>query len=133
MDTPLIWKLWDTAWSICNYKNHTFHSTDGITKTEVLIIINKIITYQLNRVTTCLKHIYQFIFHITIHTLLFSPVLQHLSWISPMSSVGICAHWIATSKMHLYADEILLDKTTRGRLIPALTKFDEDLPLRTTI
>ena len=43
----LIRKLWDSAWYIRKYRDHTLHATDGPTKKNSFI--NTIVTYHYNR------------------------------------------------------------------------------------
>ena len=131
--SSLIRKLWDTAWDVRKYINRTLHLTDGPTKTEILRLINKRITYHLNRGMTGLPHICQFLFRTTTHTLLSRPVHQRLSWLAATSRVRWCSQRRSTRESHLDADKILLERITRGRLIPSLTQFGEAPPLRTTI
>ena len=47
--SALIRKLWDTAWEIWNFRNHTIHSTDGHPKTEILGLINTRVARHLSR------------------------------------------------------------------------------------
>ena len=46
--SSLIRKLWDIAWDMWNYRNHTLHASDGSTKAAVLSHINAIISYHFN-------------------------------------------------------------------------------------
>ena len=42
-------KLWDTAWDVWNYSNHSLHTTDGPTKSKILQTIKERITYHFDR------------------------------------------------------------------------------------
>ena len=68
--SSIIQKFWDTSWYVWNYRNNTSHSQYGPTKTDILIVINNIITHHLNRGKSGLSHRCHFLLHTYIHTLL---------------------------------------------------------------
>ena len=124
----LIIKLWDTTWEIWKYRNHTLYSTYGYTKTDILTFTNKIITYHLRRGMTGLPQRFKFLFQTTIHTLISRPVHQRLSCMAATSSKIKYTHRWAIRKRHLHTDGIILERITKGCLIPSLTQFDVPPP-----
>ena len=123
---PLIRNLWDTNWDIWNYRNHKLHTTNGQTKTEILACVNTIFTYHLNQGMEGLKEIYHLIFKTSIHTLLYSPVHQCLSWIVDASSARQCSQRNlnkSSNPTDIY--QLLLSCIHNTCLIPELTVFNK--------
>ena len=130
--SALIRKLWDTAWGICKFRDHTFHATDGPKKTEILGLINTRLARQFNKGISGLLVRCHFLFKTNIHTLLSIPVRQQLSWISEVSSARQCSQRNPNSNTNLLdADQLILIRFNSSRLIPSLTIFDLSPTLRT--
>ena len=114
-----------------NYQNYPLQSTNRTTKMEILNYISKRGIYHYNICMTYIPHICHLLFQITIHTLLYIPVIHILSLIAVVSSARISSQRRDT-KGTLDTDRILLILITNVRIIPYPSKFEESLPLQTT-
>ena len=83
--SSLIRKMWDTAWDIWNYRNHTLHASDVTKKTENFAIFNKRAALHFNKRTTKPLKRCNLPIKTSIHTLLSYPVHKHLSWTQAVS------------------------------------------------
>ena len=62
-------KIWDTAWDIWDYRNHTLHATYGLIKTEIITRINTRVIYHFHRGMKGPPIILHFTFKTNIHAL----------------------------------------------------------------
>ena len=84
--SSLIRKMWCVAWDFCKFCNHTLHATEGPRKLEMIYIINKIVTHQLEKGVIGLLAWCHFLFRTSIHTLLTQPIQQlHPIWQPPLA------------------------------------------------
>ena len=127
----IIRNMWDTAWDVCNNRNHTLNSPNGPTKTKIIKFIMERITYHYNIGTTVLPQRCHFLSHTTIHALLYCPVRHKISWIVEISSLQ-ASYQVRSTKGGLDTYQIILSWISNGRLIPSLSQFEETPPLRKT-
>ena len=107
--SALIRKLWDTAWDIWNFRNHTLHDTDAPPKMEILSIINTRVSRHFNIGISGLTIRCHFLFKANTHTLLSRPVRQRLLWIAAVSSSCQCYQINLNRKRNLLeTDQFLL-------------------------
>ena len=130
--SSLIRNLWDTAWDMWIFINHTLHTTYGQTKTEIITPINKRVTYHNNQGMTGLSEIFHFLFKTNIHTLLSFNVCQLLPWLVAKSSACQCPQ--RKSNKGDYppdVDQLLLICIHTSCIIPKLTTFYQNPSFRT--
>ena len=72
--SSLIRKLWDIAWDIWNYRNHTLKTSDLPTKATLLTHANTRISYHFNRGTIRLATTCHFLFKTKENNLLYIPI-----------------------------------------------------------
>ena len=131
--SSLISKMWDVAWDLWNFRNHTIYATECPRKIEIINLINKRVTRHPEKGTIGLPIRCHFLFHTSIHTLITRPIQQCLFWIAATTNSRQCFHPHASTRRLPDTDKLLFGIITMGRLIPTLYQIDEDPPLRTKI
>ena len=128
----LINKMWDIAWDLLNFWNHTLHTTEGPRKLDAIDLINKRVTHQLEKGSMGLPTRCHFLFHTSIRTMLTRPIRQGLSWMTATTRARWCFLPQTFIGRLLDTYELLLGRIAMGMLIPTLSHIDEDAPLQTT-
>ena len=132
--SSLMRKLWNTAWGIWNFRNHTLHADYVPIKTEILFIINTRVLLHFNRGTSGLPKMCHFILKTNIHALLSRPVRKRFSWLAAASGAQQCSQRIPNRMGDLLdTDQLLLIRIHYCRIISYLTTFDQYTTFRTVV
>ena len=123
--SSLIMKLWDIAWDMWNYRNHTLHDSDGPTKAAVLTHANSRISYHFNRGTIGIATRCHFLFKTKENILLSLQIIKKLGCIAATPCAQRWAQRPNTRRnVYLSADQIFLIA------LPKTTSFPHSANLR---